>query len=54
MSHLWAASVESALGVEVGDCPTGDVYADQGPVDLQVDRDQEEILLEDVHLGGKR
>ena len=38
------------MRVEVGDGPFGNVHAHQRPVDLQVDGDQQEILLEDVHL----
>lgn len=49
---LGAASVERPLGVEVGDGSARDVDADQRPVDLQVDRDQQQLLLEDIHILG--
>lgn len=51
-SYLWTASVQSPLRVKVRDGSAGDVHADQRPVDLQVDRDQQQIFLEDVHLVG--
>lgn len=48
--YLRAAPVQGPLRVEVGDGPTGDVDADQRPVDLQVDGNEQQILLEDVDL----
>ena len=53
-TNLWTAAIEGTLGVKVGDGAAGDVHADQGPVDLQVDGDQQQILLEDVHLRRGR
>lgn len=59
-SYLRAASVERPLRVEVGDGSAGNVHTDQRPVDLQVDGDQQQVLLKDVHLtqghqgGGHR
>ena len=49
-SYLRAASVESPLRVKVCDGSTRNVNTDQGPVDLQVDGDQQQILLKDVNL----
>lgn len=51
-SDLGAAPVQGPLRVVIGDGSTGNVYTDQGPVDLQVDGDQQQVLLEDIDLAG--
>lgn len=51
--YLGAAPVQGPLGVVVGDGSTGNVYADQRPVDLQMDGDQQQVLLEDVDLNQR-
>ena len=53
-SYLWAASVESPLRVKVSDGSARNVHTDQRPVDLQVDGDQQQVLLKDVNLTGRR
>lgn len=52
-SDLGAAPVQGPLGVVVGDGSAGNVYADQRPVHLQVDGDQQQVLLENVDLTAR-
>lgn len=48
--HLWAAAIQGPLGVKVGDDALRNIHTHQRPVNLQMDGNEQEQLLENIHL----